>query len=206
MSPGCEHVVLVGLMGVGKSTVGARLADSLGWPLVDSDEQVESATGRTVREIFESDGEPAFRALEARALAEALDAPGPSIIAAAGGVVLAEENRRRLQAPKVEVVWLRADASHGHRACGRGCASSVARLMIRRGCSLGWPRSASRCIGRWPITSSTSTDARSRKSRPRCSRCLAHADRAGGAEGSPLRRAHRARSEPRARRPCFRLA
>jgi shikimate kinase len=111
MSPGCEHVVLVGLMGVGKSTVGARLADSLGWPLVDSDEQVESATGRTVREIFESDGEPTFRAFEARALAEALDAPGPSIIAAAGGVVLAEENRRRLQAPEIEVVWLRADAT-----------------------------------------------------------------------------------------------
>jgi shikimate kinase len=104
-------VVLVGLMGVGKSTVGARLSEVLGWPLVDSDEQVEAATGRTVREIFESDGEPAFRALEARALADALDAPGPSVIAAAGGVVLAEENRRRLKAPQVRVVWLRAAAS-----------------------------------------------------------------------------------------------
>jgi len=111
MSPACEHVVLVGLMGVGKSTVGARLSEVLGWPLVDSDEQVEAATGRTVREIFERDGEAVFRAFEARALADALDAPGPSIVAAAGGVVLAEENRRRLKAPKIEVVWLRADAT-----------------------------------------------------------------------------------------------
>ncbi len=109
MSPACEHVVLVGLMGVGKSTVGARLSAVLEWPLVDSDEQVEAATGRTVREIFERDGEAAFRAFEARALAEVLDAPGPSIIAAAGGVVLAEENRRRLKDARVEVVWLRAD-------------------------------------------------------------------------------------------------
>jgi shikimate kinase len=109
MSPAGEHVVLVGLMGVGKSTVGARLSDVLGWPLVDSDEQVEASSGRTVREIFERDGEAAFRAFEARALAEALDEPGPSIIAAAGGVVLAEENRRRLKAPQVDVVWLRAD-------------------------------------------------------------------------------------------------
>ncbi len=111
MSPACEHVVLVGLMGVGKSTVGARLSEVLGWPLVDSDEQVEAATGRTVREIFERDGEAAFRAFEARALAEALDAPGPSIIAAAGGVVLTEENRRRLKAPKIDVVWLKATAA-----------------------------------------------------------------------------------------------
>ncbi len=111
MSPACEHVVLVGLMGVGKSTVGARLSEVLGWPLVDSDEQVEAATGRTVREIFERDGEAVFRAFEASALAEALDAPGPSIVAAAGGVVLAEENRRRLKAPTIEVVWLRADAT-----------------------------------------------------------------------------------------------
>ena len=96
-------------MGVGKSTVGNRLSEMLGWRLVDSDAQVEARTGRTVREIFEDDGEPAFRVLETEALRDALDAPGPTVVAAAGGVVLTEENRRLLERPNVEVVWLRAD-------------------------------------------------------------------------------------------------
>ncbi len=111
MSPTCDHLVLVGLMGVGKTTVGKRLAEILGWSLVDSDAQVEARVGRTVREIFERDGEPAFRVLETEALRDALDGPGPTIVAAAGGVVLSEENRRLLQRPNVEVVWLRADPS-----------------------------------------------------------------------------------------------
>jgi shikimate kinase len=111
MSPTCDHLVLVGLMGVGKTTVGMRLAEILGWSLVDSDAQVEARVGRTVREIFERDGEPAFRVLETEALRDALDGPGPTIVAAAGGVVLSEGNRRLLQRPNVEVVWLRADPS-----------------------------------------------------------------------------------------------
>ena len=109
MSPTCDHLVLVGLMGVGKTTVGTRLSEILGWRLVDSDAEVEARTGRTVREIFDHDGERAFRLLETEALRDALDAPGPTIVAAAGGVVLAEENRRLLERPNVEVVWLRAD-------------------------------------------------------------------------------------------------
>jgi shikimate kinase len=109
MSPTCDHLVLVGLMGVGKTTVGNRLSQTLGWRLVDSDAQVEARTGRTVREIFEADGEPVFRVLETEALRDALDAQGPTIVAAAGGVVLAEENRRLLERPNVGVVWLRAD-------------------------------------------------------------------------------------------------
>ncbi len=108
MSPACDHLVLVGLMGVGKTTVGRHLSERLGWTLVDSDAQVEARTGRTVREIFEQDGEPAFRVLETEALRDALDAPGPTIVAAAGGVVLAEANRELLERPDVTVVWLRA--------------------------------------------------------------------------------------------------
>jgi shikimate kinase len=108
MSPACDHLVLVGLMGVGKTTVGRRLSNRLGWALVDSDAQVEARTGRSVREIFEHDGEPAFRILETEALRDALDAPGPTIVAAAGGVVLAEANRELLERPDVTVVWLRA--------------------------------------------------------------------------------------------------
>jgi shikimate kinase len=102
------HVVLVGLMGTGKSTVGQLLADRWGWPLVDSDAQVEARTGRTVREIFETDGEPAFRRLEAEALAAALEGAAPSVIAAAGGVVLDPANRARLRASGT-VVWLTGD-------------------------------------------------------------------------------------------------
>lgn len=107
-SSGAGHVVLVGLMATGKTTVGRIVADELDRPLHDSDQQVESRTGRTVRDIWRTDGEDAFRELEAEALADALDAPEPSVIAAAGGVVLAERNRRRLKQADVEVVWLRA--------------------------------------------------------------------------------------------------
>jgi shikimate kinase len=103
-----DHVVLVGMMGTGKTTVGRLVAERLGRPFVDSDEQVEVRTGRTVREIFESDGEAAFRREESEALAEALEAGEPAVVAAAGGVVLDPENRRRLRDAGL-VVWLRAD-------------------------------------------------------------------------------------------------
>jgi shikimate kinase len=98
------------MMGAGKTTLGRRLARELGRPFIDSDQQVEARTGRTVREIFESDGEPAFRALETEALDEALATSSPSIVAAAGGTVLREENRDRMREAGT-VVWLRADPS-----------------------------------------------------------------------------------------------
>ena len=66
---GCspKRVFLIGMMGVGKSTVGKLVADRLGWPYLDSDEWVERRTGRTVPEIFAADGEAAFRAQETAA-------------------------------------------------------------------------------------------------------------------------------------------
>jgi shikimate kinase len=105
------HLVLVGMMGAGKTTVGHAVADRLGMPLVDSDELIESRTGRTVREIFRDDGEDAFRRLESAALLDALDEARPHVIAAAGGVVLREANRAALTAADARVVWLRADPS-----------------------------------------------------------------------------------------------
>ncbi len=95
-------------MGSGKTSVGRLVAQRLGRRFVDSDAQVEARAGRTVRAIFESDGEAAFRTLEADALAEALAAPEPVVVAAAGGVVLDPENRRRLR-EGATVVWLRAE-------------------------------------------------------------------------------------------------
>jgi 5-deoxy-5-amino-3-dehydroquinate synthase len=104
-----HHLVLVGMMGAGKTTVGRRVAARLGRRLVDSDELIEARTGRTVRQIWEADGEAAFRALETEALLEALAGREPLVIAAAGGVLLREENRDALKRSGATVVWLRAD-------------------------------------------------------------------------------------------------
>ena len=92
-----RHIVLVGMMGAGKTTVGSRLARRLDRPFVDSDVQVERRSSRTVRQIFETEGEAAFRALESEALAEALASEEPSVIAAAGGTVLDPVNRQRMK-------------------------------------------------------------------------------------------------------------
>lgn len=100
------HLVLVGLMGSGKTTIGRRLARELGRAFFDTDEMVEARTGRKVREIFEHDGETSFRRLESAVLAEALDTEEPCVVAAAGGVVLDEANRIRLRSGH-RVVWLR---------------------------------------------------------------------------------------------------
>jgi shikimate kinase len=104
-----QHLVLVGMMGSGKSTIARIVGDRLGRPVVDSDQLVEERTGRTVREIFATDGEPAFRALETEVLRDALESTTPSVIAAAGGVVLSAENRRLLADSDARVVWLCAD-------------------------------------------------------------------------------------------------
>ena len=95
------------MMGVGKTTVGTILARRLRRPFVDSDAQVMARTGRTVAEIWETEGEEAFRRLEAEALAAALDSQEPAVVAAAGGVVKDPENRRRMREGGT-VVWLRA--------------------------------------------------------------------------------------------------
>jgi shikimate kinase len=98
------------MMGSGKTTVGKATAARLGWPFVDSDAQVEARVGRTVEEIWERDGEAAFRHLETEALADALALTErrPAVVAAAGGVVLDPRNRALLNRyPRV--VWLRAD-------------------------------------------------------------------------------------------------
>lgn len=103
-----HHIVLVGMMGAGKSTVGRALAEQLGRHLYDSDEMVEAATGQTVREIWRAQGEPAYRVLETEALRTALADEEPAVIAAAGGVVLSPQNRAMLRDGDAFVVWLLA--------------------------------------------------------------------------------------------------
>lgn len=114
-----RHLVLVGLMGAGKTTVGRVVAEQLGRPFVDSDAAIEAATGRTVREIWLDDGEPAYRAMESAALRDALADDAPSVIAAAGGVVLSADNRAALAGPRTVVVWLTADVATLVRRAGR---------------------------------------------------------------------------------------
>ena len=103
-----DRIILVGMMGAGKTTAGRLLAERLGWPYLDSDEQVMSDTGRSVPELFAEWGEAAFRAEEERVLEEALSGEGPVVVSAAGGVVLSPANRELL-ARSGTVVWLRAD-------------------------------------------------------------------------------------------------
>jgi shikimate kinase len=101
-------IVLVGFMGAGKTTVGTLLADRLGLPFTDTDHAVEQSAGRPIRQIFAEDGEPAFRDLEAALLGEFCGLR-EHVLALGGGVILREENRRRLRTPGHLVVWLRAD-------------------------------------------------------------------------------------------------
>jgi shikimate kinase len=118
-----KHVVLVGMMGAGKTTVGRIVAERLGRPFLDSDELIEARTGRTVKQISDEEGVPAYRLHETQVLLEALAEPVPGVIAAAGGVVLSPTNRDALRAADATVVWLKADPlllvdrvrSSGHR-------------------------------------------------------------------------------------------
>lgn len=100
-------IVLVGLMGVGKSTVGRRLAQRLALPFVDADEAIEEAAGMTVAEIFERFGEPYFRDGERRVIARLIDGV-PKIIATGGGAFLNEETRGLILA-EATAIWLDAD-------------------------------------------------------------------------------------------------
>jgi shikimate kinase len=104
-----RHILLVGMMGSGKTTVGELVASALGWPYRDSDADIVAATGLTVPEIFERQGEQAFRVAEAAALARACAEPSPTVISVAGGAVLSADNRELIKASGT-VVWLRARA------------------------------------------------------------------------------------------------
>lgn len=100
-------IVLVGLTGAGKSTVGRRVAKRLERSFVDVDDELVRRSGRTIREWFAEDGESGFRAAEADLVAELVLAPGPAVIAAGGGAVVTAATQELL-AERALVVWLRA--------------------------------------------------------------------------------------------------
>ena len=123
-SPPPARIVLVGMMGSGKSTIGRALAGALGWPLLDNDALVTELTGQTGPDLFASDGELALHRAERAAFAEALARPTPAVITAAGSVV--DDPWLRSVLPDAGwVVWLdaepatlvsRIDAGDGRRS------------------------------------------------------------------------------------------
>jgi shikimate kinase len=112
-------IVLIGYRGSGKTTVGRRLADRLWQPFVDSDEEIVKRAGKSIKEIFERDGEPAFREIES-AVVRDLCAVRDQVISLGGGAVLREENRAAIRAAGAnKVVYLRCDPEV---LCQRICA------------------------------------------------------------------------------------
>ena len=112
-----QTLVLVGLMGAGKSSIGRRLAAALAMPFYDADEEVERAARRTIPEIFAEMGEQAFRDGERRVIARLLDGP-PHIMATGGGAFMNAETRA-LIADKATSIWLKADVEVLARRVGR---------------------------------------------------------------------------------------
>ncbi len=102
-----KTLVLVGLMGAGKSSVGRRLAARLNLPFVDADQEIEAAAGMTIEEIFERHGEPAFRDGERRVIARLLD--NPIQVLATGGGAFMDERTRALIRERALSIWLHAE-------------------------------------------------------------------------------------------------
>ena len=106
-SPFPRAVVLVGLMGAGKTAVGRLLSERLSLPFVDADREIETAAGLTINEIFARHGEPFFREREEKVMARLLAGP-PQVIAAGGGAFMSAATRERIKAVGISV-WLKAD-------------------------------------------------------------------------------------------------
>lgn len=112
-----RKIVLIGMMGSGKSSTGRRLAESLQSSFVDLDECIERRAGRSIREIFATDGEQTFRNLEQEELRRVLDEPKSMVIAAGGGIVVRDANRRALTDAD-DVIWLQASLEELTRRVG----------------------------------------------------------------------------------------
>jgi shikimate kinase len=104
---GRRSIVLVGMMGAGKSSIGRRVAARLNIPFVDADAEIELAADMTIAEIFAVHGEPYFRAGEARVIARLLER-GPQVLATGGGAFMNAQTRAALKEKAVSV-WLKAD-------------------------------------------------------------------------------------------------
>ena len=106
---GDRNIVLVGMMGAGKTSVGKRLAIALDIPFTDADQEIETAANMTIPEIFETYGEDHFRDGERKVIARLLR-EGPRVIATGGGAILNAETRGRIGRKSISI-WLKADVS-----------------------------------------------------------------------------------------------
>jgi shikimate kinase len=106
-SLGARSVVLIGLMGAGKTAVGRRLAQRLDLPFIDADSEIEEAAGQSIKEIFAEHGEAYFREGERKVIARLLGG-GPQVLATGGGAYMNPETRASISAQGISV-WLRAD-------------------------------------------------------------------------------------------------
>ncbi len=121
-----RHLVLIGFMGAGKTTVGIECARRLGRPFVDTDDLVTATAGLTVEGIFARDGEAGFREMERVAVADVCASPQPLVIGCGGGTVLDADNRRALRGAGV-VIWLRAPAATLVERVGNGATRPLLR-------------------------------------------------------------------------------
>ena len=106
---GARSIVLVGMMGAGKTSIGRRLAARLGIPFVDADAEIEQAAGMSIPEIFEAQGEPYFRSGEARVIARLLE-HGPQVLATGGGAFINPHTRDLIRRKGLSV-WLKAEVN-----------------------------------------------------------------------------------------------
>ncbi len=118
-------VTLIGYRGTGKSSVAPHLAALWGWDWIDADVELERRAGRTIREIFATDGEPVFRTLERELLKELLQSRRLTI-AAGGGAILSAETRKRMRASG-PVIWLQANVATIARRIGQDATTAARR-------------------------------------------------------------------------------
>ncbi|MEJ2052512.1 MAG: shikimate kinase [Calditrichaceae bacterium] len=98
-----RHIFLTGFMGAGKSRIGKTLAEQFGYPFYDSDDLIELAAGKKIREIFEQDGERVFRSIESAEIKKLCRINDPAVISLGGGAVQSEENFKLVQKHGVSV-------------------------------------------------------------------------------------------------------
>lgn len=137
-----RSIVLIGMMGCGKSTIGRLIAERFGWEFVDTDARIESEAGCSIRDVFARFGEAYFRRLESQAISRLADSQAPRVIAVGGGAVLRDDNLARLRRIGT-MVYLKVTPQELARRVGSGWkrplvarrrdkAAALAELLERR--------------------------------------------------------------------------
>jgi shikimate kinase len=124
-------IVLIGYRGSGKTTVGRLLAIRLGWAFVDCDERIVASANQSIKEIFETGGEPRFRELESAALQQIMTLEN-HVLSLGGGAILRPENRDRITRSVHTVIYLQADPAELHRRIHTDTATAANRPALTK--------------------------------------------------------------------------